>query len=909
MKHFFKNNLYKRVILLSIIPATIISIGITIYFTSLRIIDTETLVEQRSKALANQIASENINQVFTGNINDIANNINFYLKANKDLVKVEIYSNTSLLHSDAKETQNKTLKPYQADIKLIPISENLGDFEINEPDELLPVIIGKVVIHMNDKIAVKTQELVNISVVTILAIILIATLISLYLTRRIFNPLSNLVDAFIKLGNKQFSTRVKEDSSHEILVMQKGFNQMAKALENRNDEINREVNQITNDLNTSLQALEIQNIELDIARKEAIESTRIKSRFLANMSHEIRTPMNGIIGFTALLRKSELNKKQHYFVDTIEQSSKKLLQILNDILDYSKLEADKILINHLPFNLKETVGQVISLFTPMAHGKKLQLIAVIYNDVPSEIIGDSLRLAQILSNLLSNAIKFTDSGEVVLRVAIIDDADDKVSISFSVSDTGIGISKEDQSSLFKPFTQAETALNQGVSGTGLGLSICDSLSKKMGGSLKFESTINQGSTFIITLPFELNRDKKASPIFRTLTESNFNGLSALIFDSHQLSRNAIKNQMQNFGFATEETDDEVQFNSIKNNKAFDLNIISVLPSQLGDIHKVLETTVDEKSIVFLPSSDDVLINKLSEQFHCVFLKSPVMDRQLIESVTFTLNKQQKDLEKPNSTSSDLDFSNMNILVVDDNEVNQKLLISLLEESNANIIPAHNGAEAIKILTYQEIQLVFMDIHMPVMNGIDATKSIRKSGFKFPVIALTADVSFTDESVLMQQGFDGVLIKPVNIENLWHIITQVHKGNAFTINNDRLSAKQEYTDQDDLPIRDKNQALRITDNQISVANKLLFKLVDDLPQMLIELENHLAEENWKELWQTLHRIHGSASVCAVNALSKTVKDAQQLIAKSEYSRLKEEILKVKHEYERLKDYCKKLPMQT
>ena len=915
MKSFLKNNLYKRVILLSVIPAAIISIGITIYFTSLRISDTQTVLEQRSQALANQIASENINQVFTDNINQIASNIKFYLKTNEDLVKVEIYSNTGLLHSDSKDNQYKNLNQYQADIKLIPISENLGDFEENQPAELLPVIIGKTVIQMNDKMAIKTQELVKVAVITILSIIFIATILSLYLTYRIFKPISKLVDAFVLLSKKQFSTRVEEDSSHEILVMQKGFNEMADALENRNEQINQEVEKITDDLNTSLQALEIQNIELDIARKEAIESTRMKSRFLANMSHEIRTPMNGVIGFTALLKKSELNEKQVYFVDTIEQSSKKLLQILNDILDYSKLEADKILINHLPFNLKETVSHVINLFTPAAHDKKLQLIAIVYNDVPSEIIGDSLRLAQILSNLLSNAIKFTDSGDVILRVAIDDESSDKIILGFSVTDTGTGISEEDQTKLFKPFAQAETGLNIAESGTGLGLNICESLCQKMGGSLSLESTINLGSTFFVKLPFEINKDKNSSHVFDAISESNFNGLKALIYDNHQLSRASINNQMQNFGFITEETDDIDQFRSIKNNAYFDANIISISPSQLDGIDTFLKPLTDEKSIIFIPSSNNSLINRLSENFHCVVLKSPVSERGLREGLMITLkldnSEQIQNHSNLASLSSvrELDFSNMNILVVDDNEVNQNLLTSLLEDSNANIISAYDGSEAIEKIHKDEIHLAFMDIHMPVMNGIDATRLIRNSGYQFPVIALTADVGFTDESILIDQGFNGVLIKPVNVDNLKNIISRVYKGETIEIKTERLPVDNKYSDSDSLPIRDKDQALRITDNQISVANKLLFKLVNDLPEMLKELEKHLSEENWKELWQTLHRIHGAASVCAVVALSKTVKDIQLSIEKARYSKLKEEISRLRQEYERLQDFCKKLPKQS
>ena len=907
MKLNLNNNLYKRLVFFSVIPAAIISIGITIYFTSLRISDTEALLIERSEALAKQIASENINNVFSGDIKEVITNIQYHLKNNQDLKKAEIYAFEDLLYSNETTKNTNNLKTYEADIKLLPISDIPDNFEEPGTNQISPVTIGKVIIYMNDDIDFKTQELVKVAVITITSIILISVIISIYLTRRIFKPISELVNAFLHLGNKEFNTRVKEDSSHEILVMQKGFNEMAEALENRNDLINREVTQITHDLNTSLQALEIQNIELDIARKEAIESTRTKSRFLANMSHEIRTPMNGIIGFTNLLKKSDLNQKQLYFVNTIEQSSKVLLEILNDILDYSKLEAGKIQINKLPFNLKDTVSQVVNLFTPVAHEKKLRLLAIVYNDVPSNIIGDALRIAQILSNLLSNAIKYTDTGEVVLRVALEEESNKRLIISFTVSDTGTGISEEAQKNLFKPFTQAETEFNRGSSGTGLGLTICQSLSTLMGGSLNFKSQTAIGSTFTVTLPFEQNNSKTAKSS-DTSEDSIFKGLNALVYDNHQLSLASINNILINLDFQTKTTKEISDFISAKTHGNFNVNIISISPQQLDnivDLKEFLTKSTDNKSIVLIPSSDDTIIQELSDEFHCYILKSPAAEKNLKEILKFTLKKEAENHLDSDNKDSDLDFSKLNILVVDDNEINQKLLVELLGSSQAQIITANNGSEAIEFLDNQNIDITFMDIHMPVMDGIKATKIIRQSGYHFPIIALTADVGFTDPDFLNQQGFNGVLIKPINIDNLRNILSQVHKGETIQVKQGDATNNQKQDTHTELPVRDEIQALRITDNQKTVANKLLLKLTNELPAMLEEIDEFTKDKNWKELWQTLHRIHGSASVCAVTALTKAVRDNQQFIDSENYSKLQEGIEKIKFEFKRLKKYSENL----
>ena len=235
--------------------------------------------------------------------------------------------------------------------------------------------------------------------------------------------------------------------------------------------------------------------------------------------------------------------------------------------------------------------------------------------------------------------------------------------------------------------------------------------------------------------------------------------------------------------------------------------------------------------------------------------------------------------------------------------------SLLENTHANSIPAYNGLEAVNFIENNNVDMAFMDIHMPVMNGIDATKIIRQSGYNFPVIALTADAGFTNTDALIDQGFNGVLIKPVNIDNLRNIITQVYRGENISFKQHRFAKSEGNNDHNDLPIRDRKQALRITDNQLTVANKLLQKLVDELPAMLKDIDQYLNDKNWKEMWQTLHRIHGSASVCAVLALAARVKELQQMIDRSDYSNLQEGFKNLEYEYKRLKDYSDKLPKEN
>src|SRR5690606_13867888 len=292
------------------------------------------------------------------------------------------------------------------------------------------------------------------------------------------------------------------------------------------------------------ETIEIQNIELDLARKEALEASRIKSEFLANMSHEIRTPLNGILGFTHLLQKSDLTPRQQDYLATIEKSADSLLGIINEILDFSKIEAGKLVLESVPFNLRDLIEDTLTILGPAAHAKQLELVSLVYRDTPLSLVGDPLRLKQVLTNLVSNAIKFTNEGTVVVRAMVEDERSDRAQLRISVQDTGIGLTDQDLRALFQAFSQADNSISRQPGGTGLGLVISKRLIEQMGGEIGVDSIPEEGSEFWVSLSLPKARDDAED-----LPRAALLGRRVGLLEQHPLARQALQHQLEACGLA------------------------------------------------------------------------------------------------------------------------------------------------------------------------------------------------------------------------------------------------------------------------------------------------------------------------------------------------------------------------
>jgi two-component system sensor histidine kinase BarA len=400
----------------------------------------------------------------------------------------------------------------------ITIFENLNDVPATLTRTAKLVGWLKVELENSSINAYKNQILLRSSMIFLFMLLcsgFYATRLGHHVTRPILTLAQTIEQAIERIKSGDLNTKIEIASYRELNTLASGINTMALFLKNAQTELQTKINQATVSLRRTLETIEIQNIELGIARKTAENANKIKSEFLADMSHEIRTPLNGIIGFINVLQKTELNQKQKDHIITMQKSANNLLAIINDILDFSKIEAGKLRIEYMPMDIRDCIDEVLNLLTPYANEKNLVLVPLIYSDLPSLVLGDPLRIKQIITNLVNNAIKFTQQGSVIIRVMLEHKTDTQLTIRVNISDTGIGLSTEEQKVLFQAFNQAQLGTSRKFGGTGLGLVICKKLVEQMGGTIGVESEPQKGSTFWFTFQASQHKtlDKIQKPSF------------------------------------------------------------------------------------------------------------------------------------------------------------------------------------------------------------------------------------------------------------------------------------------------------------------------------------------------------------------------------------------------------------
>jgi two-component system sensor histidine kinase BarA len=898
-----KISLKDWVIILTIIPTTLIGFGLASYFSYSRSAELHDFLELRAKSIIEPIAIASKDSLLNKNRDKLRQLISFTHRNQSSIVKSIViftadnqvfvtsayHGETNLMRLKAGVTLPSHTSIQHLDDYIIfrtPIIDENHSYQAKRSNysiantEYRPTInnsrptpIGYIAMQI-DKGHLNFQQQSQFIIAFSLALLgsLLSAIFAIRLIKKVTKPINSMVLAIERIREGKSESRVSGRLIGELNFLKNGINAMAQSLDSYQNEMHASIDQATIDLRESLEQFEIQNVELSIAKRKAQDANRVKSEFLANMSHELRTPLNGVIGFTRQVLKTPVPENQRDYLQTIDRSANNLLIIINDILDFSKLDAGKMVIENIPFSLKESLEETLTLLAPLAHKKNIELSINIPHELPDSLVGDTMRIKQIITNLISNAIKFTPQGSVSVDIFSEEVSQKQIKLKVVVTDTGIGMTSKQQQTIFGAFTQADQSITRLYGGTGLGLVICQRLAREMFGDIGFTSEKNKGSSFWFTFKCEMN----AMPLMLELDNQHLADKTILYYEENEHSREATKNILQHWNMRVTSINNRHQLSQVLSHseqvkRGFDYALIghNQAATALSDLKKTIaQLTPISKNIHLAlnnnsPSLQDALI--ANGAISC--MSKPLTSSILSKVLQPAIKEKAEKLILNNPIGKILPIK---VLAVDDNEANLKLIKALLLEQVVEVVVADNGLSALERCKEENFALIFMDIQMPIMDGISALKEIKKLTINnnTPIIAVTAHALSGEKEKMQQQGFNAYMTKPIDESMLRHIIYEYCDFSHLVSSESTEFIKGKVNELEQVNgVIDWPLALKRSANKADLAKEMFLGLVDSLPKTQQSIQEAITAQDIDEIKRLVHKLNGACCYTGAPNLAK------------------------------------------